>query len=196
MTTIDWERAYDQLERARHRLQQAAEPSPAAARHLLERRAAALARRLDDGQAAADTIELLVFACGEERYGVESRDVAEVVPRPHVAPVPFTPPALTGVASHRGRMIAVIDLARLLSLGAAAAEAGFVVVLACDAALGIQADSVAGIVPVDPGAVAPAAQTAEADDHVIRGLTDDMVAILDVEALASDPRIVVEDEIA
>jgi purine-binding chemotaxis protein CheW len=185
------ERAYAALEQARRRLDQGDELSDAADGRVLEDRARALAQRGDDVDIAGERLDLLVFCCGSDRYGVDLRDVAEVLPPSNPAAVPFTPPAVLGVTSYRGRIIAVIDIPRLSSSAPRErAEPGLIVVLACEAALGIRADSLIGIERVDVQAVR---QPAEDESGVIGSVTDGMVAIVDVEALANDGRIRVED---
>jgi chemotaxis signal transduction protein len=61
--------------------------------------------------------------------------------------------------------------------------------------LGIAADAVEGVRPVDLSGLAPVPlPVGDERTTLLRGLTDDLVGILDLRALARDPRIRVEHE--
>jgi len=80
-----------------------------------------LAEAADHDQAAAAEPELELF-CVEmagERFAVEAALVHEVVRLPPVTPLPGAPPFLLGVAAHRGEVLPVVDLARLMARGEA-----------------------------------------------------------------------------
>lgn len=194
--SFDWQRAHEALERAGRRLAEIDEPSEAAATRVLERRAAALARPHAEADAAGETLDLLVFSVAGERYGVDARDVEDVLRLPEPIPVPFTPPAVLGVSAHRGRIIAVVDVARLRSgRDWRDPEAGIVVVVGRDAPFGIRADAIEGVESAPAQAAAPGGEAEREDNPVIRGVTDRMVAIVDVEALIRDRRVRVDDEV-
>lgn len=56
----------------------------------------------------------LVFSCGESHYGLPSELAAEVVNLPVLTRVPGAPAHLVGVFAHRGEVVPVVDLARML----------------------------------------------------------------------------------
>jgi chemotaxis-related protein WspB len=58
---------------------------------------------------------LLVFKAGENRYGLEAREIVEVVPYPLCRALPQTSAWVAGLADYRGRTIPVVDLAALLT---------------------------------------------------------------------------------
>jgi purine-binding chemotaxis protein CheW len=173
------------------------ELSPAEARRILESRAKALARPLEEAAARGRTLDLLVLSCAGGAYAVGAEHVSGVVPLVDPTPVPGTPPAVLGVVNHRGRILPVVDVGRLLvSNGRDAPAASFVVAVEVgDASFGIRADAVPEVVSVEEDEVVPTARLGEQQDSVVRGVTGAMVAVLDVEALARDPRIVVNDEV-
>lgn len=198
MTRIDSQRDREALEQARGRVEEAPERSGAAAQRILETRAQLLAQPLPEPAAAEDLLELLVFSRADATYSVDVVSVVEVVPLTEPTPVPWVPPAVLGVMNHRGRIIPVVDVARLESSPAGGVgENGYaVVVVVGDACFGISADAVSGIAQVEERDVRPGAELGDdRPDSVIRGLTSTMVAILDVEALARDPRVEVDDEV-
>lgn len=56
----------------------------------------------------------LVFACGSGLYAVPAERASEVVNLPPLTRVPGAGPHLLGVFAHRGEVLPVIDLARLI----------------------------------------------------------------------------------
>lgn len=79
---------------------------------------AALARA---GVASTDLepaeIELFRVTIAGQAFAIESDLVHEVVRTPPITPLPGAPPFLVGVAAHRGLVVPVVDLARLLGRG-------------------------------------------------------------------------------
>ena len=161
---------------------------------ILDQRARDMARPLEEEATAATTLELLTFARGGSTYALPASDAVAVVPLGEPTPVPGTPPAVRGVVNHRGRILAAIDVGRLLSPAEpAASEAELGIVVASGAAsFVLVSDTVPELVAVEEDEVAQAADGAEGP---VRGVTGAMAAVLDVSALASDPRIAVDDEV-
>lgn len=124
--------------------------------------------------------------------------MAEALPPASLTPLPGARPFLAGAIQHRGRILGVFDLGRLLALPIAASPASpvrVVVVQAMGMTFGLQADEVSGVVRVDARDVAAAgAATSSGRQAWLRAPTADMVSILDLDALARDPRLTVNDE--
>lgn len=59
----------------------------------------------------------LTFQVGADRMAVDVRRVREVVPRVRLAPATGGPPWAAGVFVHRGRVVPVVDLYRLVGAG-------------------------------------------------------------------------------
>ena len=195
---INWEQAHARLEQIRQSLDAGASLPPEEVRRILRARAQALAKPLEEALTPAEALELLVFSLAGERYGVEAGHILEVVPLPELTPVPCTPPFVLGVINHRGRILPVLDLRRLLELGGQGVPAGsrVVAVEAGGMTFGIFAEAVAGTFRVASHEVAPPPVTLTGDRQaLIEGVTGEMVAVLDLGALARDPRIVVNDEV-
>lgn len=68
------------------------------------------------GQAEQEASDLLVFAIGEGRYGVEVRVVQEVVRAVLITPLPGAPPVVEGIIDVRGQIVPVYDLRARLGL--------------------------------------------------------------------------------
>lgn len=86
----------------------------------LDARTVDLRRNFDDafqapprGEAEA-TIDLLTVTIGEELLAVLVAHVAHVQAHPIIVSVPDAPRGCLGVAGHRGKLVAVFDLAQLL----------------------------------------------------------------------------------
>ena len=58
---------------------------------------------------------LLTFKVGKEYYGLESREVLEVVPWVDSRPVPLAPDYVMGLFNYRGVMTPLIDLSALIT---------------------------------------------------------------------------------
>lgn len=195
--TIDWQEAYARLERTRQTLETGGNLPPEEVKRILRERAQALARPREEVGAPAEVLELLVLALAGERYGIETAHVLEVLPLRELTPLPGTPSFVLGVVNHRGRILPVLDLRRLFDLtGQGVTEGSRVVAVEAGGMMfGIFADAVTGVVRIGVDALASPPATLAGDRQAfIRGVTGEMVAVLDLEALARDPRITVNEE--
>lgn len=165
-------------------------PSPEA-REILEERAKALARPLEEEAVAATTLELLTFARAGSTYAVPASDAVAVVPLGEPTPVPGTPPAVRGVVNHRGRILAAIDVGRLISpTEPDTSEPDLGIVVSADgASFVLVTDTVPELVSLEEDDVADRAE------GPVRGVTGTMAAVLDVSALARDPRVAVDEQL-
>jgi purine-binding chemotaxis protein CheW len=195
---IDWDRTYALLEEARRTLDASGNRPPDEVTRVLRERAQALAKPLDEAPRPAEELALLVFSLVGERYGVEMAHVLEVLPLRDLMPVPRTPSFVLGVMNHRGRILSVLDLRGLLELAGRGVVEGsrVVAVEAGGMTFGVFAEAVMGTVTVGAHEVAPLPVILSGDRPAfLRGVTGEMVALLDLEALARDPRITVNDEV-
>ncbi len=136
---------------------------------------------------------LFCVRAGAGRYGFDAGLVAEVVRLGPLTRLPGAPPALPGVFTHRGEVLAVLDLCQVLGLPAAALGVGTrVAVLRVGAwRLALLADAVLGLVQVAPGERepppaegGPAARWLQAVGRAAEG----DLAILDLPALVQAAR--------
>ena len=195
---IDWQEVHARLEQARRAVEATERLSAEEAGRILKERARALARPVEKAVTQAEAVELLVFSLGTERYGIETAHVVEVIPLRELTPVPCTPASVLGVVNHRGRILPVLDLRRLFGLADQGMPEGsrVVAVEAGGMRFGIFAGAVTGTVRVGAEEVAVLPATPAADRQgLIRGVTGEMVAVLDLDALSQDPRITVNEEV-
>jgi purine-binding chemotaxis protein CheW len=162
------------------------------AERILEERAARLARPLPASSGVEEGVSLLVFRRGGDAFGVDALAVVQVLPRTAPTRLPGTRAFLPGVIHVREALVAVLDLPALLGGRAAATDGTVVVVSAGGMTLGLLADEVLGISAV-PAAEADARTESQAAPAWVRGTTSGLVTVLDVEALARDARISVDE---
>jgi chemotaxis-related protein WspB len=60
-------------------------------------------------------MQLLFLSVGAEHYAIETRRVVEVVPLVAARPIPRMPAFIRGVFPHRGHLVPLVDLGRLLT---------------------------------------------------------------------------------
>lgn len=187
------------MEQGRARIEETrAELPPEAVRRILSDRAQALAKPLEEARTPTEVLELLVFSLAGERYGIEAARVLEVVHLRGLTPMPCTPSFVLGVVNHRGRVIPVLDVRRLLDLPGEGVAEGWrmVAVEVGGMTFGIVAEAVIEISRVGVEEVEPsAARLTTGRQAFVRGVTKEMVALLEVEALARDSRITVNEEV-
>jgi purine-binding chemotaxis protein CheW len=186
---VDWTEASERLERVARKLSGGEERSPEEIERILEARARDLARPATTPP-SEDSAAVVVFPLARERYAVDLACVAEVVRLRGLAPLPGAPTPVLGIVLHRGRLVPVVDLGKLLGGGEGVVpEVGWLVVVgAGDASVGLLADGAVEVARVPSRGLAPPLARGGAEP-LLRGLTKDAVAVVDVEALMKGPRI-------
>ena len=162
---------------------------------ILEERARALAR-VPATETAANEIELVVLALGPERYGVDILLVQSIQPLPGLARLPGLPPFWAGLVNLRGRLYPVLNLHRYLALTGQPAESGKVVVVASGGlSVALWVDDVLEIQRVAPDQIGPPLAdpaTVAQRGPGVRGVTPDLLVVLDLDVLLGDPRLVIQ----
>lgn len=196
---INWEEVYSQLERTQRTLAAGGKLAPEEVSRILRERAQALARPLEEALAPTKALDLLVFSLAGERYAIETAHVLEVVPLRELTPVPCTPSFVRGVVNYRGLVLPILDFRRLFELAAQGGSEGgqVVAVEAAGMTFGILAEAVVGTIEVAAHEVGPPPLTLSGDHQgFLQGVTGEMVAVLDLLALARDPRMLVKEELS
>jgi chemotaxis signal transduction protein len=188
---LDWAATRARLESAAATAAGGPALPPEKAQRVLEERARLLAEPPKAVSLPGETLDLLVFRRADAAYGVDATRVVEVVGRLRPTTLPGFRPFLPGVIHHRGRIVAVLDVRGLIAPGAPPAEEGrMVVVAAGPTRLALFADEIQGVstISADEVAVHSGAPAAW-----VRGTTAGMVSVLDIEGLAGDPRLRVDE---
>jgi purine-binding chemotaxis protein CheW len=161
--------------------------------------------------ATGQRITLLVFRLNGERYGIDVANVREIYPLEQLTPVPRTPNFVAGVFSARGRILSVIDLRAFLGLPAPIKgqgqpevdQARIIVVTNTNLTsetpqmeIGILTDDVIDIYAVFSEEIEPPLTTqAGLKGNYIRGVTADLLVVLELNALLSDKQLIIKDEL-
>jgi purine-binding chemotaxis protein CheW len=196
---IDWQEVHARLERARLAMESGGELQPEEIARILTDRARALAEPLEDGTPSTEMIELLVVSLGGERFGIETVYAIEAISLRELIPVPCTPAFVLGVVNYRGRILAVLDLRRILGLSGEGVTEGSKVVSveAGGMTFGIIVDTIAGTMSVPAHKVAPPPEALTGLRLVLtRGMTEELITILDLDALARAPAILVNEQVS
>jgi purine-binding chemotaxis protein CheW len=152
-------------------------------------RAVRLSRRPTDTRDTPSSIPLMVLELGEERYGIELADVAEVLPPIQVTPVPGASPFFAGVVNVHGEIRPVADWKRLLGMETAAKSdrARVVLLRKQGRELGLVVDRVEQVRSVgSPELQSAGAPNAGLSSRYLKGLTRDAVMLIDTEALFAE----------
>ncbi len=175
-------------------------------RQIMEGRARLLAHLPEEDIAEGKTLYLQSFLLGQERYGVDVELVRETQPlgSQKWAPVPCTPDFITGAVNIRGRIYPIMDVARFLGLPPRPLSETTHVLLVRgvnggeeEMELCLLADELPQAVRVSQKEVKAATVTISARaQEFIRGITDDMLIILDLKRLLSDPGMIVHEEVS
>ena len=155
------------------------------------------------------TLDLLVFWLGKERYGIEVNYIREIHPLEKLTPVPRTPGFVAGVFSARGRILSAIDLCAFFDLPAIghSNQTKIIVVANADVnstattsgealEVGILADEVADVTTIYKEDIQPplTTHTGVRADY-IRGITSDLLVVLNLDTLLSDKRLIIQEEL-
>jgi purine-binding chemotaxis protein CheW len=162
---------------------------------ILRERAAALAREKPDDEDRGEKIDLTVFLLGSGRYAFESRLIREVVPCRGQVPLPCVPPFVAGIMNLRGRILALMDLERLLQVPAADGDGERVVLVLSqgEREFGVLADAIVENLRLNPGSLRvdfPAGDWSGAP--YLRGIADGQLVVLDATKLLNDPDLIID----
>ncbi len=132
-------------------------------------------------EASVETIPVLAFRVGGERYAVEVNAVFQVLDMRGLNALPGAPPWLLGATVARTRVVPVLDLRQLLGLsGGGLSDLGHVVVVEhMGEAFGLAAESLEGRVEV------PRTGLGAAAEGPFEWVASDRLALLDLGKLAA-----------
>jgi purine-binding chemotaxis protein CheW len=147
---------------------------------------------------ATDALPLLELRISGERYAVPGHLVREVRPVGQLTPLPGTPGFVAGLINVRGRVIAALDLRPVFGLRADGEEPGIVMLMASPHGdVGVLIHEQPALRWLHEGDLGPlpAGGASGLDPAFVRGVTRDLVIVLDAERLLGDERLLVQDDI-
>jgi purine-binding chemotaxis protein CheW len=169
---------------------------------ILEERARLLARPPEKKAASGETLEVLTFHLGTEYIGIPTEGVHEIQPLSahHWSRVPCAPGFIVGIVNLRSRIYSIMDLAVFWGLPTRPlSDKAHILLVRGGSGSGNQEIELT-LLTDDLGKVshlrmddlnpAPPTVSAKVQAHM-RGVTADMMMVLDLESLLSDPNIIV-----
>ena len=195
---IDWDEIHRRLEATGAALEGGSSRTPEEKMAILRKRAEKIAHPAEEVRDISESVEVVLFNLGSEKYAIEADMVREVCPLRDITPVPCTPPFVLGIMNMRGEIISVIDIKSFFDLPETGLTEESVVIIATsgDMELGILGDALQGTAQIQTEEIQPRLQTLTgAQVDYVKGITEEPVAILDVEKILSDERIIVDEEV-
>jgi purine-binding chemotaxis protein CheW len=127
---IDWKVVHSRLRASELALEEILTPNAQRVEDAYRKRAAELAIGDRGRKPVSSGVQVMVFRLGLERYAIEIKEVAEVLPLAGCVAVPGASRQFSGVISVRGELRAVLDLRFLIApSGNGSSETGFVMML-------------------------------------------------------------------
>ncbi len=133
------------------------------------------------------TVPFVVLSLARETFAVEIAKVREIIRVPHITWVPGAPAVFRGVINLRGNVVAVVDLAAILSLPPAVEnpDSRIMVVEADGTIVGMLVDSVSQVADIDLSQLEPSLRTLDVSQRVFvvaqSNLGDNLIGILDLD---------------
>jgi len=171
---------------------------------ILVDRARKLAKTDNTALLSRDVLELITFQAGGERFGVDIQFVREVQPliRDLWSLVPCTPGFIVGAVNIRGRIYAMMNIAVYLGISASVPGEGAHTLLVRDhprergeaMEFCLFSDTIPRLetIPLDHVHSSSASVSPRAQQY-IKGVTSNLLMILDLEKLFADPDIIVNE---
>jgi len=161
-----------------------------------EAKLAERAQRLAQPHVESETDEILttvvLVRLDTERLGLPAEGMQGVYEDVSITPLMGTPPWIAGVAQVRGELMTVVHLSHWLGQSSIAERPAVAVIADSRGPLGLLVDEVIGTYDVRHGEVNPLlTRQAQQDERPVRAVTNDLVAILDLERLLSHPDVIV-----
>lgn len=152
---------------------------------------------------ADGTRELLVFALGQEEYGIDILKVQEIRGYDAVTRIAGAPDFIKGVINLRGHIVPIVDLRLKFKLGDVGYNPFTVVIILniFDRTVGVVVDGVSDVIRLADDAIRPAPDLGAAVDttHILGlgTLAERMVIVIDIEKLMrSDDMALIDASVA
>jgi purine-binding chemotaxis protein CheW len=196
MARTNWEAIYSRLDQVDKTIQAATDIGPERQGEILAERALLLARESKIADNAAEgRLLAIAFQVGDQRFAVEVKDIGEIVTLSQIVRVPCVPDFIAGITNVRGNILTLVDLRRLFGdVGEGIVDLKrAIIVHAHDARLGLLAEEILGTVQYQRSSLQRLGNQRHSDRYV-RGVTDDLISLLDIEAIVSDPKVQVDED--
>ena len=167
-------------------------------RGLLQERTQQLSQHALDQDAVEETLAVAILQLPPERYAVPIQQVQEIEQFRSITNVPGLDGRWCGIVNLRGSMYTVLDLRRYLGLGPSEMnqhDKKIALLAGEEMFLGVLVDQVEEIRQIPVSQITPPPRIAQGvRPEAVRGVTPDMITVLDVEGLLSDPALKIGKE--
>jgi purine-binding chemotaxis protein CheW len=193
----NWTEFHRRMDAAQSALARRLTPNSEDRQKILHTRARVLAQeRKSDGTCPESQLEVVEFLLASEHYGIESKYIREIHALSEFTPLPGTPAFVLGLANVRGQILSIIDIKKLFDLP----EKGLtdlnkvIIVQTNQMELGILADVVRGVRNLALNQFQTSLPTLTGiRAEYLKGITKDPMVVLDIEAILSDEKIIVNE---
>lgn len=196
---IDWKEVRKGIDDLGRDLERGFGSSPEEERRILRERAQKLAGAAQSAPSTGTLLEIVEFDLAGERYAIELKRVREVCALQNLTPVPCAPAFVLGIINLRGEIRVVITLKEFFGLACSdLTDLNKIIMIGDDRTeVGLLADAVRGVRGIDPDALQSSLPTftGRRVDY-LRGIAADGLVVLDAAKILSDPRLLVNDEVA
>jgi len=150
----------------------------------------------------AKIVQLIVFNLGEEEYGAEIGQVAEIIRAGLITPIPDSPPFIKGLTNVRGNIVVVIDLkARFFLPTKEEIETRHIVITEQDNNLyGLMVDEVTEVIRVPETQIKPAPQlVTQIEQRYMSGLLtleNRLIIVVDLTKVLSEEELITLAEVS
>ncbi len=159
---------------------------------VLEERARKLAAPPEELSTTLEGDPCLTVHLGAERYALPGRFVREVLPLRERVVLPGTPDFIAGITNVRGEVHAVVDLQRFFGLKSSNDDRAWVVLVeAGSLVFGLLVDEIGEVLPIDLDKLQPLPHSSDSYKRFLIGVTENQVAVLDIERLVADSALMV-----
>jgi len=156
---------------------------------------------MPDRETTSEEIQVLIFSLGNEEFGARTNQVKEIIKMTEITRMPKAPSFIKGTINLRGKVIAVIDLAKQFDLPRSerGEEARIIVVDVDNNIVGMIVDSASEVlrIPMENIEPTPALIESRIDTSYIEGigkLKDSLFVLLNLSKVLSLEEIKSVDE--
>jgi purine-binding chemotaxis protein CheW len=187
---IDWSTVRERLAQNELALERSMRVDPDRLAEVFRKRAVQFAARRAQTRTITAALRVLVFAVGEEQYGIELKDILGVRPFTDCTPVPSAPPEVRGIVHLHGELRTVVDFRRLVGLAdAGAGVRGYILrVRWNEREIGLLVDEVEHVRSIaEAGLADPRQSHIGPNATFVKDISPDGLIVLNVDALFSHP---------
>lgn len=170
-------------------------PANPSVQEQLKRRAAELAKKPQQENVVAETMEVIPFQLASEQYALQLRYIREIIPLNTLLPIPHTPPFISGVTNVHGEICSVVDLKKLFSLPAGGLTNlnKLIILEDDDMSFGLLADDVLGSIRLAKDDLSSVENWHGIDSSCITGITPDRLIVLNAKKILTDKRLIINE---